>query len=100
MKYCCEELATISALNTEDLDRLERWTEKMCLKFNKGKCRKEEKPLELVQAGTDPLESSSAQKDLGVLEDNKLSKSHRVLCGQGQWCSGGIRKSIPIRSGR
>lgn len=65
MKYCYEELATISALNIGDLDRLERWAEENCLKFNKGKCRMEEKPLELVQAGTDLLESSSARKDLG-----------------------------------
>lgn len=60
MKYCYEELATISALNIGDLDSLERRAEQNCLKFNKGKCRKEEKPLALVQAGTDLMEISSA----------------------------------------
>ncbi|TRZ25405.1 hypothetical protein HGM15179_001723 [Zosterops borbonicus] len=62
----------------------ERRAEKKCLKFNKGKvrlpCLEGNNPGYQCRLGADLLEGSSAEKDLGVLVDNKLSMSqHCVL---------------------
>ncbi|KAJ7413660.1 hypothetical protein BTVI_42865 [Pitangus sulphuratus] len=50
-----------------------------CLKFSKGKCRVlhlgRNNPKHQSMLGADLLESSSVEKDLGVLVDNKLSTS-------------------------
>ncbi|KAJ7427097.1 hypothetical protein WISP_09636 [Willisornis vidua] len=63
----------------KDIDRLERWAEKNCLKFRKGKCRVlhlgNNKPINPYRLDTDLVGSSSAEKDMVVLSDNKLSMS-------------------------
>ncbi|KAJ7419876.1 hypothetical protein BTVI_23631 [Pitangus sulphuratus] len=69
------------AAQQKDLSRLERWAEQNLVKFNKGKCR----VLQLRRnnsrcqhgLGTDLLETSSVDKDLGILVHHKLSVSQQ-----------------------
>ncbi|GAB0193608.1 mitochondrial enolase superfamily member 1 [Grus japonensis] len=63
-----------------DLDRLESWTERNLMKFNKGKCwvlhLGRNNPKHQYGLGVD-LGSSFVEKDLGVLADSKLSVSQQ-----------------------
>lgn len=63
------------------LDRLENWAERNLLKFNKGMCKVLHLGMDNLRhqymLGTSGLESSSAEKDLGILAYNKLAMSQR-----------------------
>ncbi|KFV76417.1 hypothetical protein N308_05888, partial [Struthio camelus australis] len=92
-----------------DLDRLERWSERNLMKFNRGKCRvlhlgrnnpMHQYRLGVDLLGTDLLESSSAEKDLGVLVDNKLTMSEQcaLVAKKANGILGCIRQSVASRS--
>ena len=62
------------------------------MKFNKGKCRVlhpgRNNPMNQSNLGVDLLESSSAERDLGVLVDNRLT--------MGQQCALVVKKANSI----
>jgi len=53
-----------------DLVRLESWAERNLMRFNKGKCR-------VLHMGRNKLESSSVERDLGVLVDDRSTMSQQ-----------------------
>ncbi|XP_014732247.1 PREDICTED: calcium/calmodulin-dependent 3',5'-cyclic nucleotide phosphodiesterase 1C [Sturnus vulgaris] len=63
---CCADIQT-------DLNRLERRAEKNCLKLSKDRCR----VLHQYRLEAKLLESSSVEKDLWVLVENKVSMSQQ-----------------------
>ncbi|KAK4823664.1 hypothetical protein QYF61_005016 [Mycteria americana] len=65
----------------EDLDRLEEWANKNLMKFNKSKCKVlhpgKHNPGVQHRLGSTWLGSSSVERNLGVLVDNKLNMSEQ-----------------------
>jgi len=83
-----------------DLDRLER----NLMKFIKGKCRVlhlgRNNPKHQYRLGADLLESSSAERDLGVLVDDRLTMTQQcaLVAKKANGILGCIEKSVVSRS--
>jgi len=87
-----------------DLDRMESWVQRNQMKFNKGKCRVlhlgRNNPMNQYRLGEDLLESSSAERDPRLLEEDKLSMSQECarIAKKANGILRCIKKSVDSRS--
>jgi len=86
-----------------DLDRLESWAERNLMRFNKGKYRVlhlgRNNLMHQYGLGADLLKSSSVERDLGVLVDDRLTMSQQcaLAAKKTNGILGCIRRSVASR---
>ena len=80
----------------QNLDRLDSWAGRNLMKYNKDKCRGlhlgRNNPRYQYRLGTDLLESSIGERDLGVLMDSRMTMSQH--CALVAKAANGILKCI------
>jgi len=87
----------------QDLDRLESWGQRNLMKFNKGKCMVlhlgRNNPRHQYRLGADLLQSSSVERDLDVLVDDKLTMSQQcaLVAKKVSGMLGCIKRSVASR---
>ncbi|KAK4806781.1 hypothetical protein QYF61_005577 [Mycteria americana] len=88
-----------------DLNRLEKWADRNLIQFNKGKGKVlplgRNNPRYQYMLGATQLESSSAEKDLGVLVDTRLNMSQQraLATKRANGILGCIRRTVASSTG-
>jgi len=86
------------------IEKLESWAERNLMRFNKGKCGVlhlgRNNPMHQYRLRVALLESSSVEKDLGVLVDDRLTMSQQcaLIAKKANGILGCFRRSVASRS--